>query len=202
MTHRAPTTEDIIAPAPNRPAIPDKVALRRQLLAMRRAITPEQKTQWDDLIGQQLWQWCQRQQVPSLAVYAPIRNEPDLNATLVRLHQAGVQLCLPVVQQADSPLAFAHWSPQTAMTRDHFGVAVPAYPQWCPLPEYVLIPCVGFNAARFRLGYGGGFYDRTLAAASHPVCSIGIAYACLAQEFEAGEYDVALSRIVTEQGTC
>jgi 5-formyltetrahydrofolate cyclo-ligase len=198
MTHRAPTTALDTTECSIRPNDIDKVALRRRLLALRRDIDLPLRSQWDASIGQQVLAWCQQLQVDKLGIYAPIRNEPDLSATFSHLHQAGVVLCLPLVQQVDAPLRFARWQPDTVMCRDQFGVAVPAEPEWETLPQFILIPCVGFNAAGYRLGYGGGFYDRTLAAAPTPTISVGIAYQCLASEFSPGPHDIALTRIITE----
>ncbi|UUZ56730.1 hypothetical protein LP419_17725 [Massilia sp. H-1] len=64
-------------------------------------------------------------------------------------------------------------------------------------PGALLIPCVGFNGERFRLGYGGGYYDRTLAPAPRPVTA-GVAYQCLAADFASAPHDVALDRVLTE----
>ena len=67
-------------------------------------------------------------------------------------------------------------------------------------PPALLVPCLGFNDAGFRLGYGGGYYDRTLELAPRPF-TLGIAYACLAAQFASAPHDVALDRIITELGT-
>lgn len=198
MTHRAPTTAPSLTQAQ---IFDDKIGLRRHLLALRRDIAPALRREWDALIAQQVRTWCKQAGVRRLGIYTPIRNEPDLSALFLDLHQAGVVLCLPIVQQADAPLRFARWQPDTIMSRDQFGVPIPATPEWESLPEHILIPCVGFNSAGFRLGYGGGFYDRTLAIAPPGTQSVGIAYACLVSEFSPDRYDIALSRIITESGT-
>ncbi len=198
MTHRAPTTAPDTTECSIRPHDINKVALRRDLLARRRGIAAPLRSQWDALIGQQVLALCQQLHVDKLGIYAPIRGEPDLSATFLQLHQAGIALCLPMVVQAHAPLRFARWQPDTVMSRDQFGINVPATPEWETLPQFILIPCVGFNAAAYRLGYGGGFYDRTLAAASAPTISVGIAYQCLATEFSPGPHDIALNQIITE----
>ena len=66
-----------------------------------------------------------------------------------------------------------------------------------PAPAALLVPCLGFNEERYRLGYGGGYYDRTLEHAPRPR-TLGIAYACLQAQFASGPYDIALDHIVTE----
>ena len=114
-----------------------------------------------------------------------------------KLTAHGVRLSLPVVVGKDQPLRFAAWSPGDVMVKDSFGVPVPEQPLFGSTPEVLLIPCVGFNSERFRLGYGGGFYDRTLAVAPRPF-AIGIAYACQRVDFETREHDIALDMIITE----
>jgi 5-formyltetrahydrofolate cyclo-ligase len=198
MTHPASTTAPDTTAFSIRPSDLDKVALRRHLLAQRRGIAAPLRAQWDALIAQQVLAWCQQFQVDKLGIYTPIRGEPDLSATFLQLHQAGVALCLPIVVAAQEPLQFARWQPSTVMRRDQFGIPIPAEPEWETLPPFLLIPCVGFNAAGYRLGYGGGFYDRTLAKATAPTISVGIAYQCLASEFTPGPHDIALNQIITE----
>lgn len=194
MTHRTDMTPQKLEIGP---PFKDKVSLRQHLLAVRRAIDADQRAQWDLAIGLQLQIWCTRQGIKRLGIYWPIQSEPDLRATYAILHQNGVQLALPVTVGRDAPLKFARWVPGAAMVRDAFGVPIPADLEFEALPAALLIPCVGFNQQRFRLGYGAGFYDRTLAV-SPETQSVGVAYACLECEFDVAEHDVALGRIMTE----
>jgi 5,10-methenyltetrahydrofolate synthetase len=83
------------------------------------------------------------------------------------------------------------------MHKDEMGVAVPEVLRFTERPPALLVPCLGFNEQRFRLGYGGGFYDRTLEHAPRPT-TLGIAYACLEEQFASAPHDVALDRIITE----
>lgn len=178
-----------------------KTALRRRLTAVRSAIDPARKAEWDSAIGAHLLAWWRAQPVPpaALAVYWPLRGEADLSLAYAALVRAGVQLALPVVLARDCALGFAEWQPGEAMVSDAMGVAVPAQRRMVARPPALLVPCLGFNAGRFRLGYGGGFYDRTLALAPRPV-TLGIAYACLAAPFPSAPHDIALDRIITELG--
>ncbi len=174
----------------------DKSALRRQLLANRQAIAAEVRREWDAAIGARLLALWETHRMPTLGVYWPIRGEPDLRPVYADLCERGVRLALPVVVENDAPLVFIAWRPGDAMSRDGFGVAVPADGIEVR-PEALLIPCVGFNAQRFRLGYGGGFYDRTLATTPRPV-AIGISYACAVTAFDADPHDIALDAVITE----
>ncbi len=155
------------------------------------------RRQWDAAIGAQIIAWWTTHPVQSLGVYWPIRDEPDLRPAYAELANRGVKLALPVAAARDAPLSFAPWIPGDAMVKDALGVSIPASSVPSMQPEALLIPCVGFNAARIRLGYGGGFYDRTLAAAPRPL-AIGIAYSYAAAEFDADPHDVGLDLIITE----
>ncbi|MEA5097415.1 MAG: 5-formyltetrahydrofolate cyclo-ligase [Burkholderiaceae bacterium] len=180
------------------PSMIEKSALRRMLLNARHAIGPSQKSEWDAAIAAQLEQRLQAQPVETLGVFWPIRGEPDLLALYERLAAAGIALALPVVAGKARPLEFAAWKPGDSMINDAFGVPTPAEKRLVALPQALLVPCVGFNAGNFRLGYGGGFYDRTLAVSPRPL-TLGIAYSCQAIEFTPGPRDIALDHIVTER---
>lgn len=210
------TGETRIPRAPAVPPVPtasetaiDKAALRRTLIAARRAIDPHTRAQWDARLCARVLAWYGVQVqamaamplagalAPSLGVYWPLRGEPDLAAAYATLAVAGATLALPVVLARDAPLAFAAWTPGEAMSVDEMGVAVPAVLRLVAAPALLLVPCLGFNAQGYRLGYGGGYYDRTLAAAPRPRTA-GVAYACMQAAFGAAEHDIALDAVLTE----
>lgn len=175
----------------------DKRDLRRELLKKRLALDEATRNQWDAAIGAQLRQLLQERRVASLGVFWPIRNEPDLRGLYETLVQQGVRLALPLVVAQDAPLEFAAWKPGDDMVPEALGILVPRNKTPVELPEALLAPCVGFNAARYRLGYGGGFFDRTLAVATRPY-AIGVAYSFQEVVFPVEEFDVPLDCIVTE----
>ena len=176
----------------------DKAALRKALRATRRALDAGTRAHWDRLIGARIVAWWHGARVPLLAVYWPLADEPDLSASYAQLSGCGVQLVLPVVLGKDAQLAFAGWEPGEPMAKDAMGIAVPASLRFeASPPPAMLIPCLGFNQARFRLGYGGGFYDRTLEHLPRPT-TIGVAYSCLAAQFDSAPHDIALDFIFTE----
>lgn len=181
-----------------------KAALRKALMAARAQLDPQRKALWDAAIAQRVLAWWRTRMAGAhdgIGVYWPLRGEPDLQQAYAALAGDGVQLALPVVLERDAPLGFAHWRPGEALVRDQMGVAVPAELRLVARPAALLIPCLGFNAARFRLGYGGGFYDRTLEAQPRPV-TVGVAYQCLLAEFASAPHDVALDLIITEASGC
>lgn len=176
----------------------NKADIRRTLLEKRSALDADLRTQWNQAIADHLLAWQRQNPVAAMGVYWPIRGEPELHDAYAALAQAQVALALPVVVARDAALVFARWTPGDEVVMDKYGIAVPANPQLVT-PDALLIPCVGFNAQRFRLGYGGGYYDRTLAPRPRPR-AIGIAYACLRTDFEADAHDIPLDVLITEQG--
>ncbi len=131
----------------------------------------------------------------TLAVYWPIRGEPDLRECYGRWHAAGIALALPAVPRPAHALAFLRWRPGDPMAPGAHGVPVPR--AGVPVrPDALVVPCVGFDARGYRLGYGGGYYDRTLQAL--PVPAIGVCHddAELAG-FVPGPHDRPLDAIVT-----
>jgi 5,10-methenyltetrahydrofolate synthetase len=174
-----------------------KAALRKALRSTRGALEPAIKVQWDAYIGAQVVAWWRLRQVEAIGVYWPLAGEPDLRAAYAELQAAGVRLALPVVMERDAPLAFTAWTPGEPMIPDEAGVQVPAQLRFIERPPALLIPCLGFNAENYRLGYGGGYYDRTLEHAPRPH-TLGIAYSNQEAVFSHGPYDVPLDVIVTE----
>jgi 5-formyltetrahydrofolate cyclo-ligase len=178
----------------------DKTELRRALLLHRQAIPDEVRAVWNALIGTRVMAWWNANPVGSLGVYWPIRKEPDLREAYEMLAAHGVRLSLPMVAAPDAPLVFAAWEPGAKLEKDRYGVMVPSEDVRIVQPDALLVPCVGFNRRRMRLGYGGGFYDRTLAGPSRPV-AVGIAYACCKAEFTADAHDVPLDEVITEESS-
>ncbi|WP_083941148.1 5-formyltetrahydrofolate cyclo-ligase [Pseudoduganella violaceinigra] len=175
-----------------------KAELRQFMLAARRALAPQTRAQWDREIAAKVVQWWRESGVGTLGVYWPLRDEPNLQACYAELAELGVKLLLPVVLAKQAPLAFAEWTIGEPMVKDAMGVAVPALRRLVQdNPPALLVPCLGYNAQGYRLGYGGGFYDRTLARAPRPA-TVGVAYRCLAADFPSDGHDVALDRIITE----
>lgn len=183
---------------PSSPA--DKSTLRATLKAQRRSQDASLKEEWDRRIGAHLLRWCHAHRPAALGVYWPLSGEPDLHPAYCELADAGVRLALPVVLARDTALAFTAWTPGEAMVKDTMGVAVPAELRLVERPPVLLVPCLGFNALHFRLGYGGGYYDRTLAAAPRPL-ALGIAYANQEVLFDADIHDIPLNGIITEHGS-
>ncbi len=134
-----------------------------------------------------------------LAGYMPMRTEIDPLPAMAA-HQGLVGV--PVIMAAATPLKFREWAPGVAMIAGDFGALIPAEGAWVT-PQVVIVPLLAFDARGYRLGYGGGFYDRTLQGlrAKGPVLAIGFAFA--AQEVDAvptDAFDQKLDMVVTEKG--
>jgi 5,10-methenyltetrahydrofolate synthetase len=113
----------------------------------------------------------------TVSAYWPIRGEPDLRAWLGSLSMRGVRVALPVAVALGQPLVFREWHPRARLVRGLWKIPYPADGAEV-VPNVVIAPLVGFDGACYRLGYGGGFFDRTLAQ-SHPrPLVIGVGYAC------------------------
>lgn len=177
-------------------AAQDKAVLRTALLHVRRTMMPADRAAADRAIVDGAMQWWRQERPAVLGVYAAIRGEPDLSALYEQLHACGAQLALPVVNQTHQPLRFVRWTPGEAMHKDACGVPMPLQ-QEPAAPTALLVPCVGFNAACIRLGYGGGYYDRTLAQLPRPA-TLGISYDAGEAQFDAQPHDIALDRVLTE----
>lgn len=136
-----------------------------------------------------------------VAGYWPIRNEPDLRPLLSDLHNAGAIIALPVVETRAAPLVFRRWTPGMRLEHGHWNIPVPPQDAEPLTPEYVFAPCLGWDEGCFRLGWGGGYYDRTLASLSERPYCIGIALtAAQLPTIYPQPHDIPLDVIVTETG--
>ena len=135
--------------------------------------------------------------------YYPIRDELDPLPLLARLAEQGCEICLPVMLHEEPKLMFRAWRPGAPLEARQFGVPEPLDEAPRRVPDIVLVPMLAFDAAGNRLGYGAGFYDRTLAElrAAGAVRAIGLAFD--AQEVAAvphDAYDQRLDGVLTPSG--
>ncbi len=136
----------------------------------------------------------------TLSAWWPIKAELNLRPWLESLLARGARVALPVVITPAAPLAFRLWTPDCRMVQGVWKIPVPADGAFV-VPDVTLAPLVGWDAAGYRLGYGGGYFDRTLAAlAPRPLTiGIGLQSARLATIFPQ-PHDIALDVILTEAG--
>ena len=175
-------------------------AQRSELLARRMSMTAVHRRDWSRSITDYLINDLAILRGVSLGTYWPIRGEFDLRPAIRALHAGGTRLALPVIVQKDAPLEFREWWPGVRMTAGLFGIPVP-YGTQVIEPRVLLIPPVGFDMQGFRLGYGGGYYDRTLAAATAKPLKIALAFELSRiTTIRPQSHDVAMDFIVTETG--
>ncbi len=141
-----------------------------------------------------------------IAGYMPIGSELDCLPLLNRLVATGVPVCLPVVANPDAPLIFRRWLPDDPLVTGTFGISEPTPAAQEVSPRALLVPMLAFDRQGHRLGYGGGYYDRTLQAlrAAGDVVAIGVAFAGqLRDKVPVAAGDQPLDWILTEVGaTC
>jgi len=130
-------------------------------------------------------------------VYWPIRSEPDLRAWMQARCERGTRIALPVAVAHGQPLTFREWQPGARLAHGLWRIPYPAEGQEVT-PTVVLAPVVGFDRQGYRLGYGGGFFDRTLAVLRPKPLVLGLGYPCTAiATIFPQPHDIPMDRIVT-----
>ena len=146
--------------------------------------------------------WLVGRDDSAIGAYWPIKGEFDALPALFRWSEADEERCvgLPVIDKATKQLRFAMWFPGCEMEDDAYGIPKPKdTPTFHP--TLLLVPCVGFGPKGVRLGYGGGFYDRTLATLMPRPYTVGLAYANgWLPWLQAEPHDVPLDAVLTEEG--
>lgn len=146
---------------------------RERLVASRQAISPALRESWQQHVISQLLNYLSELHPGTVGFYLPIHGELDCRPLVTTLIQQGWQAAVPVMQQGVKTLTFCQWTPQTEMIAGIWQIPVPKH-QVVLRPDILLIPLVGYDHDGYRLGYGGGYYDRTLAQYSVKPLTIGV----------------------------
>lgn len=197
---------DIIAPHndPERPCGEDIAAARRRLrqaaLAERERCGETQRQAWSEALAAHLEPVLGALAPGVLGFCWPYRAEPDLRAFVMRwlAGGAGRRAALPVVVDKAQPMVFRRWHPEVELVADRYGIPIPPDDETL-VPDVVLVPLNAFDAAGFRIGYGGGYFDRTLEVMDSLAVGVG---------FEIGRRDTVFPQphdrpmrwVVTEAG--
>jgi len=172
-------------------------AERARLIALRCALPAQDRARHTAAIVRTLDEMIAAGSSEIVSVYWPIRAEPDLRSWMRAAWMRGQRIALPVAVELGQPMTFREWRPDAAMARGLWRIPYPAEgPEVSPTT--VLAPLVGFDSACYRLGYGGGFFDRTLAAMGRTPLVIGLGYPDLrmATIFPQG-HDIPMNWILT-----
>lgn len=174
-------------------------AERQRLIEARVATVQEVRARWTRAIIETLEPILRESEGP-ISFYWPFRGEPDLRPLMRVLAGEGFTLALPVVVEPKTPLVFRPWLPGAKMELGVWNIPVPATKEEV-VPRLLLAPVVGFTPDLYRLGYGGGYFDRTLAklGPSHAAIGIGYEMGRLAT-IHPQPHDIAMRQIVTEKG--
>ncbi|MBT9522998.1 MAG: 5-formyltetrahydrofolate cyclo-ligase [Dechloromonas sp.] len=131
----------------------------------------------------------------------PIKHEPDVRAVVERWTALGAIAALPVVVAEDAALAFRVWTADTPLAPDRYGIPTPMAGDFVQ-PDLILLPLNGFDGAGYRLGYGGGYFDRTLAVLSPRPLAVGVGFETnRLDSIRPENHDQRLDWIVTEAGS-
>jgi len=143
-----------------------------------------------------------RNEFKVIAVYMPIQSEIDIRPVLSKIRKLGKILCLPVITARKKPLTFQVWNENSKLIEGKFRVLVPESGNNIE-PDLILCPMLSFDIRGHRLGYGGGFYDRTIAQLKKKVLyTLGCAYSeqVSTKNLPVGKYDKPLDAVATENG--
>ena len=173
---------------------------RAALLARRLAQPHEERGHARDRICEILRRELAERPGGCIGFYWPIRAEINLRGVVAEAVAAGASAGLPVVVERNRPVEFWAWTPETTMVAGFWDIPVPDRRE--PVrPDIVLVPLVGFDAAGYRLGYGGGYYDRTLAAMTPRPLAIGVGYELgRLESIRPQAHDIPMDAVVTEAG--
>ncbi len=172
---------------------------RERLITWRQALPADERRRWSTSIDGELRRLLD-QSPGTLGVYWPFRAEFDPRPLIEWAVAAGRPVALPVVVDKQGPLEYRLWRPGEKLVDGVWNIPVPEKRD-VVVPAVVLAPLVGFDPACYRLGYGGGYFDRTLAALVPRPQAIGVGFAPQAlATIHPQPFDVPMDLIVTEGG--
>ena len=173
---------------------------RKRLLALRTGAPAADRRSWGDAIEARLNGILAERLGITLGVYWPFQAEFDPRPLIDRLVAEGFTAALPVVVNKKGPLEYCQWRPGDALVDGVWGIPIPERRRMV-VPQAVLAPLVGFDQRCYRLGYGGGYFDRTLAALQPCPFAIGVGFELSRIEtIYPQDFDIPMDLIVTEAG--
>jgi 5-formyltetrahydrofolate cyclo-ligase len=175
-------------------------AERHRLLAARERLDAATLDLWRHRIDTHLWQSFPGLAAATLAFCWPIRGEYDARDLTHKLRERGAVTALPVVVAPGQPLLFREWHPGVALAAGPLGIPYPVSSDLVA-PTAALLPMLGWDEAGYRLGYGGGFFDRTLGNLAKKPVVIGVGYELARMtSIRPQSWDIPMDWVVTERG--
>jgi 5-formyltetrahydrofolate cyclo-ligase len=179
-----------------------KADLRRQALERRASISEEVREAFAQRIVREGIELCRRSFVQDIATFWPIGSEPDTRMLMMALGYHQLHNCLPVTGPRGEALTFRRYAYGEPLCEGPMGTYEPVPHAPSAVPDFTFVPLAAFDRRGFRIGYGGGYYDATLAhlRATNPGPAVGIAFSC--QEIDAvpdEPHDQPLDLILTER---
>jgi 5-formyltetrahydrofolate cyclo-ligase len=181
----------------------EKARLRTEARAVRRAVFETAGREGSARIAEHAIELLGPVDGLVVAGYMACGSEVDLGPLMAALSDKGARLALPVVMAPDAPLGFRAWAPGDELIEGAYGILVPDSGSLEVRPDIVLTPLLAFTEDGYRLGQGGGFYDRTLEALSRAddVFAVGVAFAAQRMDAIPGDiHDQRLDAVITEDG--
>jgi 5,10-methenyltetrahydrofolate synthetase len=177
-----------------------RALLRRQGIEAREALAPAEHAARSARIEAELAGFLATRDPATLGFCWPIRAEFDARRIVEGLLAKGWRACLPVLVGVAEPMSFRAWNPDAPMAVDRYGIHYPAAGEVLA-PDILLMPVNAFDRRGFRIGYGGGYFDRTLAAMSPRPLAVGVGFDLARVASICPEaHDIALDAVITESG--
>ena len=152
-----------------------RVSKRKQLIHLRKQLLKNQRTRETLTITNKLDRLLVVKTPAIVGVYWPINSEMNLLDWCQIKTGAGIQFCLPVIGERNQSMAFCQWNPGEPVISGEWGIPAPL--EKIPVePDLIIVPLLGADAEKHRLGYGGGYYDRTLAIINEKVFTVGVGF--------------------------
>jgi 5-formyltetrahydrofolate cyclo-ligase len=197
MHELGPDGTSVVDPRQARELFRWRKAERERLLAVPLALSSETRAAQTLAIAAELDRLIPTDGTEIVSVYWPIRAEPDLRPWMQTRFEHGTRIALPVALAHGQPLTFREWQPGARLAHGLWRIPYPAEGHELT-PTVVLAPVVGFDRQGYRLGYGGGFFDRTLAVLRPKPLVLGLGYPCTAIETIFPQpHDIRMDRIVS-----
>ncbi len=181
-------------------------AERKRLIAARLALPSQERRERNGRILRHMLHHLRDEAGPLrdriVSFYWPFKGEPDLRPLMDEVIRDGGQPALPVVIALGQPLVFRAWRPGEPLGRGIWNIPIPSEEARQVVPDIVIAPVIGFDPGCYRLGFGGGFYDRTLASLPARPRTVGVGFSAAAiATIYPQWHDIALDAVITEDGT-